>query len=215
VVQGADVGLVVPELDGIDTVSGLARTQNNHKLYLKLLRQVGKSQANFIEEFDAAVNTADWEQVQLLAHSLKGVAGNIGAQALEAACKTLEAEAKEQRTCDASREVARRAFERVLVSIASLDKTSQKSEEVSPESGSINYIAVDKEKLTDLIQQLATLIADYDTGAQELIEAEEPLLIAAGLAAEVKQLTEALEDYDFETAAVVVQEIAGTDTIKF
>jgi signal transduction histidine kinase/CheY-like chemotaxis protein len=215
VAQGGKEGLVVPELDGIDTVSGLARTQNNHKLYLKLLRKVGKSQANFIEEFDAAVNTADWELAQRLAHSLKGVAGNIGAQAIEAACKTLEAEAKEQRSCDPSREVARLALERVLVSIASLDKTSQKNEEVSPESGNITEVAVDKEKLTDLIQQLAAMIADYDTGAQELIETEEPLLIAAGLAAEVKQLSKALEDYDFETAAEVVKEIAETDAIKF
>ena len=75
-------------------------------------------------------------------------------------------------------------------------------------------VGVDEEKLADVIQQLGSLIADFDTSAQELLDSEEPLLLAAGLSLELKKMSMALDDYDFDTAMAFVREIAEARGIQ-
>ena len=73
---------------------------------------------------------------------------------------------------------------------------------------------VDKEKLADVIQQLGSLIVDRDTGVQELLGSEESLLLAAGFSSELKQMTKALDDYDFDTAMAVLRVIAESRDVQ-
>ena len=75
-------------------------------------------------------------------------------------------------------------------------------------------VGVDEEKLADVIQQLGSLIADFDTSAQVLLDSEEPLLLAAGLSLELKKMSMALDDYDFDTAMAFVREIAEARGIQ-
>ena len=84
---------------------------------------------------------------------------------------------------------------------------------VAEESTSVE-VEVDKEKLADVIQQLGSLIVDCDTGVQELLGSEESLLLAAGFSSELKQMTKALDDYDFDTAMAVLSEIAKARGIQ-
>jgi PAS domain S-box-containing protein len=188
----------IPDLDGINTVDGLARTQGNSKLYLKLLRRLATSQTEFISEFDAAMEAKDWELATRLAHTLKGVAGTIGAEQLQQACAVLEAQAENEQVNDNDRINVQQALERVLASLSTLP---QASEQVS--AGAV--IAVDHERLTVVIEQLSTLITDYDTSALELLETEEPLLSAAGFSTTIKKMRKALEDYDFDSAEDLVK----------
>jgi CheY-like chemotaxis protein len=192
----------IPELDGIDTAAGLERTQNNGKLYLKLLRKAGKNQANFIEEYDAAVEAADWELAQRLAHSLKGVAGTIGAEGLHTACKELESFAKEQKSDEKSREAVRLELERVLASIATFEESKEASL-----AGPVN-----SEALAAVLETLSQQLSDYDTGAQDTLEANHQMLANGELASLTISLERALESYDFEAAQHVVVDMRATMT---
>ena len=81
----------LPDLPGIDTKAGLMVVQGKLPLYCKLLNMFYKSQGNFEHQFRTALaNKQDPQAATRTAHSLKGVAGNIGAQDVQKAAHALE-----------------------------------------------------------------------------------------------------------------------------
>jgi two-component system sensor histidine kinase/response regulator len=82
--------ITIPKLDGIDIKAGLAIAQNNQALYLRLLLKFKANYADAITPITLALHNHDFAHIALLAHTLKGVAGNIGATALYALCQQLE-----------------------------------------------------------------------------------------------------------------------------
>ena len=73
----------VPELRGIDTRVGMAITMGNAKLYLKLLAKFRVGAGDFDQRFAAALADEDPTAATRAAHTLKGTAGNIGAQGVQ------------------------------------------------------------------------------------------------------------------------------------
>ncbi len=93
------------DLPGIDTKSGLARVGGNQTLYQNLLvkfkQNFSKSSA---ELADLLARRETHPQALRLVHTIKGVAGNIGAEALAAVAAELEAEIKnDAATLDAAK----------------------------------------------------------------------------------------------------------------
>jgi two-component system sensor histidine kinase/response regulator len=80
----------VPSIDGLDRADGLRRVGGNAKLYSKLLRDFASQQAEAVEAIRAALGANDLECATRLAHTLKGVAGNLGAGPVQAAAAAVE-----------------------------------------------------------------------------------------------------------------------------
>lgn len=112
--------VVIPELDGINTEIALHRLMGKRKLYLKTLHKVYESKINFIEEFEKSIKENDWELIQRQAHTMKGVAGTIGAEQLQEACLIVEKQSIEHKIGDKKLNVMKVEFNRVLKSLASL-----------------------------------------------------------------------------------------------
>jgi CheY-like chemotaxis protein len=77
-------------LDSINMEGALTRLGGNRKLYRRLLQMFQDEHANKIQTIQEALKNDDIELARLLVHSLKGVAGTIGADELIAATKQLE-----------------------------------------------------------------------------------------------------------------------------
>ncbi len=77
-------------LPGIDVAAGLATTLDNHGLYRRLLVRFWQGHHDFDAQFAAALTDSDASAPARLAHTLKGSAGNIGAQALAQKAGVLE-----------------------------------------------------------------------------------------------------------------------------
>jgi HPt (histidine-containing phosphotransfer) domain-containing protein len=89
--SGDESGLQWPlELASINVVDALARLDNNQKLYMRLLWMFNQSHAQAGEQIRLALENADVDLARRLAHTLKGVAGTIGADELRAAARDLE-----------------------------------------------------------------------------------------------------------------------------
>jgi PAS domain S-box-containing protein len=73
----------LPPLDGIDIGVGLTRIGGNAKSYRKLLKKFRSNQTGVPEQIAQAIESSDRELAERLAHTLKGVAGNIGAEGLQ------------------------------------------------------------------------------------------------------------------------------------
>jgi CheY-like chemotaxis protein len=80
----------LPVIPGLDTADGLARVAGNVRLYLKLLRQFAEQQAEAPSRVSAALAAGDRATAERVAHSLKGVAGNLGASRVQASAAALE-----------------------------------------------------------------------------------------------------------------------------
>ena len=63
---------------GVDVRQGLQRVAGNQELYRNLLAQFAAKQAQFVERITAELQCGNRSDAERLAHSLKGVAGNLG-----------------------------------------------------------------------------------------------------------------------------------------
>lgn len=80
----------LPRVEGLQVDEGLARVAGNKKLYLKLLRQFVVQEADAGARIGACLSSDDRNTAERLAHTVKGVAGSLGAAAVQAAGGVLE-----------------------------------------------------------------------------------------------------------------------------
>jgi CheY-like chemotaxis protein/HPt (histidine-containing phosphotransfer) domain-containing protein len=77
-------------LPGLDVAQGVARIGGNTALYVKLLRSFLDARGGTIEEFDGFLAEGNLEAATRLAHSVKGISGNLAATELHLAAADLE-----------------------------------------------------------------------------------------------------------------------------
>ncbi len=198
----------IDDIDGIDIAAGLQRVQGNRRLYLKLLRQTARTQAESLAHFDAAAAAGDWASAERIIHSLKGVAGNLGADALHRACARLEATAQAQARDPETRAVVHRELARVLSGIASLPESDGLGE-ASWGDPSASPPIVDRERVGVVLAMLAQQLEMGELAVLKQLDDAFAMLKIAGLASEVQAIRTALDDYDFETAQAVIERIAA------
>jgi two-component system sensor histidine kinase/response regulator len=84
----------------IDCAPALRRMLGNTELYTATLRRFCSLQSGMIATMRLALDDDDWASTQRHAHSLKGVSGSIGAQALAQSAEALEQALAEHRARD-------------------------------------------------------------------------------------------------------------------
>jgi PAS domain S-box-containing protein len=84
----------LPQIPDIDIESGLARVRGNEKLYRSLLQKFYNQYPDSTRQIKEALVKEDQELGTRLAHTVKGVAGNLGAKELQAAGADVEAAIK-------------------------------------------------------------------------------------------------------------------------
>jgi two-component system sensor histidine kinase/response regulator len=80
----------VPAIGGIDTEGGLRRVVGNAALYWDLLRRFSEGQRDAPAKIRGALDAGDRQLGARIAHTLKGVAGNLGAGRVQAVAAELE-----------------------------------------------------------------------------------------------------------------------------
>jgi CheY-like chemotaxis protein/HPt (histidine-containing phosphotransfer) domain-containing protein len=88
-VMGADVADLT-ELDGINVEAGLKRLLGNRVTYRRILFQFVKEFRNAVDTIKALVVEEKYHEARLLAHSIKGASGNIGAERLQMSSAAVE-----------------------------------------------------------------------------------------------------------------------------
>ena len=78
------------EVPGLDIADGLRRVMGNERLYDSLLQLFIEGQHDFAAKVMAAVDSGDRATAERIAHTLRGVAGNVGAADIGAQAGVLE-----------------------------------------------------------------------------------------------------------------------------
>ena len=184
----------LPLLPGVDTAAGLARMGGNIGLYRKILRQFADRQAGAPQRIRNALQEHDFSTAEREAHTLKGVAGNIGAHEVQAAAERLELAVKQ----GGDTKVPMVELERILTTVVErLTELTAASDTVAAGafSGSI----------ADLLQgldRLQTLLEDYDGEAGDLIVELESRVAGTEFAQSVRMIAERIDDFEFDEALV-------------
>ena len=166
----------LPLIAGLDTRDGLARVAGNRKLYLKLLRQFSEQQGQAVGEISAALAQGDQALAERLAHTLKGVAGNIGAKPVQAAAGALEKLIRD-RAASTEVESAKRQVAVALDPLVSelCGKLSSPAP-AAPPPATMPSPPVAPAQARAAAAQLAKLLSEFDPGGAEFIEANQPAL---------------------------------------
>ena len=90
-VRAAAGAVDLPHIDGLDVEAGLRRVAGNRALYAKLLGKFLAGQNDAVERVRTALATASQDDAVRHAHTLKGVAANLGAERIASESAALEA----------------------------------------------------------------------------------------------------------------------------
>jgi two-component system sensor histidine kinase/response regulator len=80
----------IPEIEGIDIKDGLKRVGGNVQLYRGLLVKFAAKYSDAGLQVTTALQSGDREAAQRIAHTIKGVAGNVGIKRIQLAAEKLE-----------------------------------------------------------------------------------------------------------------------------
>ena len=181
-------------VDGIDIQRGLQTTQGDQVLYTKLIKRFIEGQVGFEAEFKQSIQSRDSELAIRLAHTLKAVAGNIGAMDLMESTKQLEASCIENINSDAIIVLLNKVVPQIAQVIENLNTIIELS---ATNSDSTSHSNVD---VGELLRKLKILLEDYDTEASELIFELESLPEMDTHKQLIKALSKAISGYDFDEA---------------
>jgi signal transduction histidine kinase/DNA-binding response OmpR family regulator/HPt (histidine-containing phosphotransfer) domain-containing protein/HAMP domain-containing protein len=189
---------------GLDLAAGLSRVANKPLIYLKLLRMFESDHAQAASVVRQALASGDRELALRTLHSMKGVAGNIGATAVSEAARDLETLVADRGDA-AAIETALAAFEdRLGRQVASL-RAALASGPASAPAGKAPAAATqfDPARLAALRPTLETLreqVAQSDAGAGDTLETLLDPLRAAVPGDQLQALERSIDRYDFDRA---------------
>jgi HPt (histidine-containing phosphotransfer) domain-containing protein len=166
----------VPAIDGLDVKDGEKRVMGNRKLYVKLLRQFVEQQGPAPEQIAAAVAKGETSVAERLAHTLKGVAGGIGAKAVQAEAATLEKMIREGAAAD-DVETARRRVAAVLDPLVAALRSGLQAP-AADIAASATPEPIDPAKIRVAVGQLMSLLSDSDAGCGDFVDENRALLQA-------------------------------------
>ena len=196
--------VVLPEMEGIDVEGGLKRVAGNKLLYRDLLTQFATKQREVDMQIVAALESGDRKQAERIAHTVKGVAGNIGLRQVSVAAENL---GRAIRDADSSVPALLEEFGRVLqrqiqaVQMAMHNDVPDQLAE--PENGE----AFDAHAASAAVAHLGALLEASDGDATEAFSAVDKILAGTVEKPRLDALGTAISKFDFEAALVKLDEI--------
>ncbi len=186
-------------IDGLDTVAGLRRALGRPALYRALLEKFVSGQAAVCDAMAQALDSGDPASAERMAHTLRGVAGNIGAGRLQQLAEALELAIREGQPQTAVQNQLAQVRPVLGALVAALTPLVQSSAPAAAPRTALDPA---------VLQQLAALLAEDDAEAAELLATHGPAL-RQHLGVHYAALAAAIADFDFETAGAALRAAAA------
>jgi HPt (histidine-containing phosphotransfer) domain-containing protein len=185
-------------LPGLDVKGGVARMGGGGREgYLRLLAKFSNNSARVVADIDERLARGDEAAAQRLAHTLAGVAGNVGADALHRAAGGLETALKEGRRA-AYGECLKEVEARFVEARASMESLIRRDPTAAEDSGADE--APDIESAVSLLRELKTSLEGYNAKSMSIFISLTKILRGARWSAKLAPLEKRLDAYDFDGA---------------
>jgi len=190
----------LPQVAGVNVADGLHRVAGNRSLYFKLLSEFVTQQAGAAGQIAAAVSAGDRSLAVRLAHTVKGVAGNLGITDLQTAAEKLE---KAIRAADGSVPNLLDHFGITLrVSVNSIQHAIPLS------TSSSLAESFDRERAASAVSRLRGLLEASDAASLDAFNVLREAIAGVVQAQDLDALAETIHNFEFERALAKLQEVA-------
>jgi PAS domain S-box-containing protein len=195
--------LELPVIPGVDMADGLNRMAGNRRLYRRLLEQFCEKESATGRQIEQAIQSGDRATAERLAHTLKGVAGNLGIAAVQEAAARLE-------------RAIRGGHSSIPAKLAELE--SEMGPQVQAIRNALDTLAerpavvpathFDADAAVTAIGRLKALLEANDGEAADVVDRLAEALAGTAAPELIAALRAAMDDFDFEKAAVELDQIA-------
>jgi len=197
--------VMLPEIEGVDIEGGLKRVVGNKLLYRKLLLQFAAKQANAPAEVSAAIENGDLKLAERIAHTVKGVAGNVGLRLVFASAEKLEKAIRHEHAVDAA---MLKEFSLVLGRQVEAIRGAMEALPAGEPSVDKGFRDFDAEAASVEIGRLRFLLERSDGDTSEAFTAVERLLAGTVARSHLDALNTAISEFDFEIALKSLDAVA-------
>jgi len=189
----------LPVIEGVDTDGGLRRLAGNKRLFRSLLEQFAAKQKDAAAQISAALQGGDQALAGRIAHTVKGVAGNLGIGDVQSAAEKVERAIREgassaQQLAGEFGSVLGRMVARIEDALPGAPPQTAKS-------------AADPAAVAAALAKLKALVEANDGEAANEFAAAESTLAGAVEAPQFAALRDAINDFDFDKAAAQLDAI--------
>jgi PAS domain S-box-containing protein len=197
-----DAGGKIPGIPGLDAEAGLKRVAGNRRLYLSLLRQFAETPAAAGARVAAALAAQDNETAERIAHTVKGVAGNIGLATVQSAAAVLEKAVREKRDIKSAVGALETSLAHACAALAGALAAAATPAAAPTQSADPGEIAAHAARIAGLLAASDGESVDYLQAHGAAIGA---LFANGGYAA----FERAVQEFDFETALHCLEKAAA------
>ena len=190
-------------LKGINTEAALMRVNGKISRYLQLISMFISGQSSVIDDINKALKSGNRQEAIGLAHTLKGVAGNLGADLLASHAGKLELALKKQTDLisDDLIKDTREAHRKTIIEFKSALKESASTDETYTPS---RVGPIDQQALISSLVRLNELLDDYNLEAEDQVDK----LLGTGAPPDVTgvlhNIKKHLSQFEFEKAALIL-----------
>ena len=212
--RATDTGPAVSPETTLDTKAGLSRVAGNQALYQKLLRQFAEQQATAGEQIRDALQRNETALAERLAHTIKGVAGNIGATQVQSTAGALEKAIRDGAPPDhlqSAIEHVTAALTPVMTEIRSLLGPNVQE---SPKAPVMSAGPVDVTQSREAAARLRALLSELDPAAIEWLESNHAALRPVFADAEWPAFEDLVRGYAFADAQARLEQALKSDGVR-
>ncbi|QLE86271.1 response regulator [Shewanella sp. Scap07] len=182
----------------IDHQAGFARTGHDVWLYLKIMARFNTTTEIFEQQYVDAIGKKDATTCERVAHTLKGIAGNIGAQNLADLAAKLEAEAPS---------LGDENLPQVLAELLLVQQEIATFLELSVQQNEQPTMSVSSDESQAMLAKLLSMLENYDAEINDYILTDLAFLGQGATAQLFKQLCSATDDYEYDQAIEIVAQL--------
>ena len=214
--EQVETGELPAVLPGLDVIAGLKRLGSNRGLYKKLLQEFARDYGSSAVEIRVALEQGDRELAARLAHTLKGLSGNISATTLYPLAVVLESEIRNSAGDERHEELVER-LEQALGQVVETARGLVDRPELPSPGLAERGLALDTAAAAALLAELADLLRASDLEAEDCLVRVRRQLTGAAPApaiAVLERLEAQVNQFDFDTALLTLAELAAALALR-
>lgn len=181
--------------------NALSRLQGNSRLLYEILVKYANKNVNAVDEIIQAISNDQIEVAIRIAHTLKGLSGNIGVSILRDRFSNVEHELKQN-----NNDLAIDLQDLQIVFKEILNEISEAIEEYALDEIKIHHV-FEPEKVIKTLKEIISYLNDYDSEGAELFKTIKEMMLDSEFKTMTENLIDLMENYDFEESVEICESL--------
>jgi two-component system sensor histidine kinase/response regulator len=204
-----------PHLPGIDQTATLKALNNKTDLFLKILHDFRRDYSSIPATLRDLAKAGKWHEIQMKAHTVRGVAGYIGSASLQQTAAILEESLRNNPRQDAAPLLADfiSVLEDTIASLAALPDLETDQQPELPAGGG-RACTVKTPEAEGALRLLMDQLHRGELTAEEQIGEVKQILAGSGVDGELERIACLIDDIEYQKAADIAENILTRITEK-